>query len=198
MDKYVITISRQFGSLGRPIAKRLAGLLNVEYYDRDIVEKAAKKMKLPISQVSNVEEAARNRFFMMKFPLGNGTTQIQDQLFKVQKQIILDLADRSSCIIVGRCSDYILQDQKNHISVFIYAPYADRVKNCVDTLGLDEKTAQEMILNVDKARDSYHMTYAKFLPQDIRHKDILLNSHTLGIDGTANLLKHLIQCKMGL
>lgn len=196
MDKYVVSISRQFGSLGRPIAKKLADLLNIEYYDRDIVEKAAEKLNLPVSEVSNVEEAAQNRFFMMKYPLGNGTTQVQDRLFMVQKQIILDLIDHGPCIIVGRCSDYILQGHKNHISVFIYAPYECRVRNCVESLGLDKETAKEMIINVDRARTAYHMAYAKFLPDDIVHKDILINSATMGIDGTANLLRNVVTDKM--
>jgi len=107
MKKFVITINRNFGSLGRPIAKRLSELLNVEYYDRDIVEAAAKKMNLPVSVISRIEEK-RSGFFSMLFPLGNDSPEHQRAVFEAQSEIIRDIAAKESCIIVGRCADYVL------------------------------------------------------------------------------------------
>ena len=99
MKKFVITIAREFGSLGRPIAKRLAELLDVEFYDRDIVEAAAKKMSLPVSVISKHEEK-KSGFFQMMFPLGTESMERQKAIFDCQSKIISDLAAKESCIIV--------------------------------------------------------------------------------------------------
>ena len=137
MEKYVVTITREFGSLGRPIAKRLSELLEIEYYDRDIVEAAAKRMNLPVSMLSKSEEK-KSGFWRMLFPLGMESAEQQKRIFDVQTQIIQDLAGKGSCIIVGRCADYILQDEPNAVHVYIYAPYADRLANCVGSLGMEK------------------------------------------------------------
>lgn len=195
MEKYVITIARQFGSLGRPIARELADSLGIEYYDRDIVEEVSKKMNLPVSTISDSEEKAKSLFSNMKYPLGIATTPTQDKIFSVQREIILNLAEKESCIIVGRCSDFILEDMKNHISIFIYAPYNARIDNCINRLHLSKSEAEKMISDVDKARNSYHLRYAHFLPYDINHKDLLINSSLLGIEGTSEYLTKLIKSK---
>lgn len=197
MEKYVITIMRQFGSLGRPIAKKAAELLDVEFYDRDIVEKAAEKMKLSVSEVSSYEENAKSTFYRMKFPLGLGTSSIQDDIYYEQRKIINQVADNESCIIVGRCADYILKDMENAIHLYIYASYEDRLRNCVETLGMEEEDAKHMIMEVDKARDSYHRHYAGYLPSDVRYKDALINSSLLGVDGTAELIRDMVVKKFG-
>ena len=142
MEKYVVTITRQFGSLGRPIARELADSLGIEYYDRDIVEEVSQKMNLPVSTISESEEKAKSLFFNMKYPLGTATTPTQDKIFSVQREIILNLAEKESCIIVGRCSDYILEGMKNHISIFIYAPYDARIDNCINRLHLTKLEAE--------------------------------------------------------
>ena len=104
-EKFAVTIARQFGSLGRPIARSVSEALGIEYYDRDIVEYASRKLNLPVSTISDAEERARSAFFNMNYPLGMGTTAIQDAIFDAQRRIIVDLAEKDSCIIVGRCAD---------------------------------------------------------------------------------------------
>ncbi len=190
---YCITITRQFGSLGRPIAKKMSEILDINYYDRDIVDKTAKKMNLPISIVGNAEEQDKSGFFNMKFPLGTASDSIQDDIFNTQYKIINELADKESCIIVGRCSDYVLQDRKRSLHIFIYAPIEDRLKNCVDYLHMDFDTARRMIADVDKARQNYHKKYAKFTMDDYRYKDISINSSILGVEGTAEHLSSIIR-----
>lgn len=116
MNKYVITVTRQFGSMGRPIAKKLAQRLGINYYDRDIVDMTAKKLNVPVSVISELEESVQGKFFRMKYPLGMGTSEMQNSIFETQKKIIRDIADKETCLIVGRCSDYILQESR---TVFI-------------------------------------------------------------------------------
>lgn len=195
MEKYIITITREFGSLGRSIARSLSEKLGIEFYDRDIVEQVSKQLNLPVSQISETEEKSHHRLFSHMFPLGTDEEYIQDMIFDVQKDIILDLADRSSCIIVGRCSDYLLQNEKNVINIFIYAPYAKRLENCVNILDMTEDQAKRMIMSVDKARNSYHKKYAGYLPGDFRHKQLMIDSSLLGVEGTAELIADMVRKK---
>ena len=121
MKKFVVTITREFGSMGRPIAKRLSELLHVEYYDRDIVEAASQKLDLPVSVISNEEEKDTSGFFEMLFPLGTESADRQTRIFQAQSGIITALAAKESCIIVGRCSDYVLRDEPISYHLFVYS-----------------------------------------------------------------------------
>lgn len=198
MKHYVITIARQFGSLGRPIAKKLSENLGIEFYDRDIVEETARKTGLSVSTISDKEESAHKSFLYMGYPLGMGKDNEQDQIFKNQVKIIRELADKESCIIVGRCSDYILKDREDVMHVFIYASYEQRMKNCINDLGMSEEEAKRMIAKVDKARDVYHKTYAGFFPGDLRYKDLMLDSGLLGVDRTAKAIADIANLKFDI
>jgi cytidylate kinase len=201
-DNYVITIARQFGSLGRPIAQLMAEKLGIEYYDRDIVEQAAQKLNLPVSKIDEIEESAKktskNSFKRMMYPLGTQASAAQDKVFEAQKNIMKFLTEKESCIIVGRCSDFVLSDVENAVHIYIYAPYEARVKNCVEELHLEEAEAKKMIKSVDEARDTYHMHYAGFLPNDQRFKQIMIDSSLLGVEGTADFLVDAVKKKFDL
>lgn len=198
MEKFNVTISRQFGSLGRPIGMKLAELLNVEFYDRDIVEEAAKQMNLPLSEVSKQEERERAGFFYMRYPLGGSSLEIKERVHEVQNKIILELAQKGSCVIVGRCSDYILRNEKNHVNFFIYAPYEARLANCINDLGMKESEAVKMIVEVDKARDAYHKRYTRFSQKDLKYNQVMVDSSMLGVDGTAEILADVVKKKFNL
>ena len=150
-SKYVVTITRQFGSMGRPIAKKMAEKLGIEYYDRDIVDQAAKKLNLPVSVVDEVEETAK----------------------KV------------------KASPFAMH-------IYIYAPYEVRVEHCVKDLNIEVEEARKMIVAVYEARDSYHMQYAGYHPDDKNHKSILVDSSFLGVEGTADFLVDAVKRKFQL
>ena len=199
-NKYVITITRQFGSMGRPIAKKMAEMLGIEYYDRDIVDNAAEKLNLPVSVIDEREEKASSRvanpFSRMVFPLGTqNTTEQQDKIFEAQQNIIKFLAEKETCIIVGRCADFTLEEMENAMHIYIYAPYEVRVEHCVKDLNIEVEEARKMIVAVDEARDSYHMQYAGYHPDDKNHKSILVDSSFLGVEGTADFLVDAVKRK---
>ena len=200
-SRYVITITRQFGSMGRPIAKRMAEMLGIEYYDRDLVDQAAEKLNLPVSVINEVEEKAnslaKNPFFRMASPLGSGTTTTQDKIFEAQQNIIKFLAEKETCIIVGRCADFTLSEMENAIHIYIYASYEARLEHCIKDLGMEETEARRMIAAVDKARESYHVNFTGYTPDDKSHKDILIDSSLLGVEGTAEYLVELVKKKFG-
>lgn len=197
-EKFVVTIARQFGSLGRPIARDVSEALGIEYYDRDIVESAAKALNLPVSTISDAEESARSAFFHMSYPLGMGTTSIQDLIFDTQRKIILNLAEKDSCIIVGRCADYVLRDHKRIINIFIYAPYQARLVNCVERLNMKPDEAKKMIASVDRARESYHRHYCGYSMSDMEHSHVMLDSSLLGVEGTCDVMAMIIKKRFNL
>lgn len=186
-ERYVITISRDFASMGRSIAQCLARRMGCEFYDRDIVEQAARRMGLPVAEVANNEEAAHNLFYRRIYPLGMGVKSMQDEIFQVQKNIIRDLAAKHSCIIVGRCADEVLKDFPNLLNVHIFAPPAQRLKNCMEKLEMEEETARKTLARVDKARAGYHRVYGG---GDIAANcHVMLNSSEFGIEGSAAVLE---------
>lgn len=193
MEKYVVTISRQFGSMGRSIAHKMSELLGIEYLDRDIVEITAKRMGLPVSMISDEEEAVKAGFFGRIYPLGAGMPSIKDEIFAVQNNIIRDFTDKASCIIVGRCSEYVLRDRPNILRVYVYAPYEARIKNCVDNLFMDEKTARKLIKEVDRAREQYHKIYVPGYSSPFDNRDICIDSSKFGIEGTAKILEGIVR-----
>ena len=187
MEQYVITISRQFGSMGRSIARELSEILGIEFLDRDIVEATAKRMGLPVSVISDEEESMKSTFFRRQYPLGMGMSSLKDEIFLTQKNIIRDFAAKGSCIIVGRCADYILEDIPNHLNVYVYAPDEARLKNCVENLQMDPQTAKKMMRDVDAARNRYHKAYIPGWQSVFDHKDLMIDSSRFGIDGTAKI-----------
>ena len=198
MVHYAITINRQFGSLGRPIAQKLANLLSIEFYDRDIVDNACKSTGFSVKEVSDLEENAKTDYLYMRFPLGKVTTTRQNYIFDVQKKFIKKTAEQEDCIIVGRCAEHILEDKERLLRIYIYAPYEQRLKNCTDILKLDHDTALKMIDSVDKARNVYHRKYTGYLPSDMDHVDLMVNSALLGVDGTAEMIAHIAKQKFHL
>ena len=201
-ETYVVTIQRQFGSMGRPIARSMSEKLGIEFYDRDLVDQAAQKLNLPVSRVREIEETGekkgRNPFWQMLLPLGSESPDEQDKIFEAQKNIIQFLAEKESCIIVGRCSDFILHEMKNAMHIYIYAPFEVRVRNSVEQLGLSEDEARRMCVEVDKARDSYQMRYAGCLLDDKRTKNLLIDSSLFGVEGTAEFLVEAVKRRFRL
>ncbi|MGN0131426.1 MAG: AAA family ATPase [Lachnospiraceae bacterium] len=194
-EKYTVTITREFGSMGRPIARKLSEILNIEFYDRDIVEETAKKMDLPLSVISKAEENQGGAYSKMKFPLGRFSKDRQDEIFKVQSELIRNLAEKESCVIVGRCADYVLKDFDRCLNIYIYAPFESRIENCVKYLGMDKDVAMKMIIEIDKARKQYHKKYANYYPADVNNKNLMIDSSFFGVEKTADLIAMIVKDK---
>lgn len=154
--KYIVTITRQFGSLGRPIAREMSEILGIEYYGRDIVEATSKKMNLPVSKISEHEETYSTSLFSMLLPLGSDSIAKQDEIYNVQKEVIREMAEKESCIIVGRCADYIFRDHRNVLNIYIYAKYApgdpDSKQIMIDSSMLGVKGTAEVLAEIVQRR----------------------------------------------
>lgn len=196
--RYVITIARQFGSLGREIGRRLASELDINYYDRDLLEKAAEQMGGNIAELSKYDESLGGKFSKMLYPLGLGQANTLKKVYEFQESMIKNIASQESCVIIGRCADYILKDNPNAIHIFIHAPYKKRLENSVKQLGLDKVYAEKMIRDVDRARESYHKFYTGEDFDTISSRNICIDSSLMSIDDTVKCLKQIVEIHFGL
>ena len=134
MSNRVITINRMFGSNGRIIGKALAEELGFKFYDKELIEMASREKNIPFDEFARVDERKASQWlYPVDYELQMNPeyhfVPMNDVLYHLQKKIILEAAEKENCVIVGRCGNYILQDNKDkHLSLFIYAPFEDRVK----------------------------------------------------------------------
>lgn len=195
----VITIARQFGSGGHEVGRRVAALLGIPVYDKELIMMAAEKSGYHPDVLSKADERAAgsllytlaigsSRFGGLS---GNYDIPINDKLFIVQNEIIQELAEKEPCVIVGRCGDYALRHFENKLSVFIYADEAMRVGRIVESRGISESEAQSLIAKEDKKRAGYYNFYtgAKWGLMD--RYAASFNTAVLGIEGTAELIAHI-------
>lgn len=188
-EKVVITIGREFGSEGHEIGLKLAERLEIPMYDRDLLTIAAQKSGIAVETLAGADEKVANRFLEPYLPSGIDQISLNDKLFREQSEIIRDVAEKESCVIIGRCADYILKDMPNCISVFIYAPFEDRVALVRDKHQISEDAAKKLVKRMDSARNSYYTYYADRNWNQKEGKDILLNRSTFGIEGCVNILE---------
>ena len=196
MEQYVITISRQFGSMGRSIARELSEILGIEFLDRDIVEATAKRMGLPVSVISDEEESMKSTFFRRQYPLGMGMSSLKDEIFLTQKNIIRDFAAKGSCIIVGRCADYILREHPRCANVFISASKEDRITRLCAMHHIDAEAAEEMIEKADKRRSEYYNYYSYKTWGAAATYHLCVDSSSLGIEETVRFVEEFVAKKL--
>ncbi len=196
MENYVVTISRQFAAMGRTIASKMSQELNIPFYDRDIVEQTAKRMGVPIPEVGELEEKAASRFAARtQYPLGLSLMSTRREIFDIQANIIRDMANRESCIIVGRCADAVLKDHPRCLNIFLYAPVEARVQNCIDYLEMDEKTARRSIREVDRSREIYRLRCCEGVREEFDYRHVMIDSSRFGTDKAAKFLCALVRAE---
>ncbi len=198
MKAPVITISREFASMGRTIGQRLARNLGFEILDRDIVAESARRMNMTIPEISRLDEhPGYNRFFMRKTYLFNfGVYNSSEKLYEVQRNVIEDYAEKGNCIIVGRCAESILRKRENVLRVYIYAPFDDRLRHCMEDLQIGGREESEAsIRRVDEARSTYRRRH-QYYDNPYDNFDLLVNSGTFGIEGAVDLIESVARKKL--
>lgn len=203
--KVIITIARQYGSGGREIGKRLAEELKIPFYDKEIIKLAAEESGISHELFENADEKPTDSFLyalaMGAYTFGNGMVasnelSLNDQLFVIQTKIIRKIAAESSCVIVGRCADYLLKEDNDVMSIFVHAQLLDRIKRVSTIQNLPENKAKDLILKTDKKRASYCNYYSSLKWGVASNYDICLNSASVGIDTSVEILKSLALLKM--
>ena len=185
----VIAISREFGSGGRTIGKMVAEKLGIPCYDNDLITETAKKSGLAEEFIKERGEYMDSPGFFGAFGGRdyNGHS-IQDDLWRIQRQVIEDIAQRESCVIVGRCADYILRDKADILTVFIHSAIDKRAERIVRVYGEREEAPEQRLKDKDKRRKAFYQLYTDLKWGDIRNYHIALDSGVLGIDRCADLI----------
>ena len=198
MSNRIITISREFGSGGRTIGKEVAAKLGIHCYDSELIEKIAQESGLAKEFIAEKGEyASHGGWLANAFSYGssyNGTS-VQDYLWKIQRENILDLAEKESCVIVGRCADYILRDHDNCLKVFIHAAADKRAERIVKIYGETTAAPEKRLQDKDKKRKAYYHFYTNMEWGEIQNYHITLDSGVLGIDKCVDIITDLYQMR---
>ncbi len=196
--KVIITIARQYGSGGREIGEKVAAALGIPLYDKEIITDAASKGELNTDVIKKADESAANSL-LYTLAMGSniaGATihfgykmPINDKLFILQSELIREYAEKGSCVIIGRCADYVLRDNDNVLRLFIYGNLENR-KARIAERHPELKSSQiiDVINKTDKRRSSYYNFYTGNKWGKFDNYDMAINSSTLGIDGTAAII----------
>ena len=204
MEKYIITIGRQFGSGGRAIGEKLAKKLGVPFYDKELISLAAKESGISPEVFENVDEKAANSLLyslsMGMYSFGSGfpamgDLPVNDKLYLLQHKIIKDVASKGSCVIVGRCADYILKERPECVNIFIYADIEFRKQEAVKKHGIDAARAEHIINKTDKSRANYYSFYSGQKWGMAENYDLCINSGKLDEDKIVDLIIEYIRMK---
>lgn len=205
-ENFVINIGRQLGSGGHEVGLLLAAALNIDFYDKELIEMASEKSGLAKGLFEKMDEKTGRSMihgiFSMHSAVNNevyaGNYLCNETLFKIQSDVIRELAEKKSCLFVGRCADYILRDNERVVNVFIAADPSDRVKRVMQKQGLTAEKAEELIEKTDKKRSGYYNFYSNKVWGAAESYHLCINTSALGIEGTVNLVRHFVEEKLKL
>ncbi len=202
--KIVVTIGRQFGSGGRYVGRLLAEKLGIPFYDKELLSEAAKQSgiceeiledhdekptrSLLFSLVTGMQQHVGTGSFYMDMPLNH-------RIFLAQFDAIRKLAGEGSCVIVGRCADYVLRDDPDAVSIFVKADMPSKVARAVKYYGVEEAKAEERIRKADKQRASYYNYYATATWGDVENYDLVVDTGVLGVEGTVELISKFLELR---
>lgn len=206
MENYVVTFARGFGTGGKEIASKLAKELGIHCYENRILTLASQMSGLDEKLFQEVNEKVRSNGGFSSFLKGlpraksyisrNEKFVSDDKLFEYQKQIIENLADTESCVIVGKCADYILRGRPNIVSIYIEAPRDFCVKRTMEHMGVTEDVAKATIVHTDKFRADYYKyyTHGNYWTNPVNY-DLTINSEKVGIEDSVKLIKDYMKIK---
>jgi len=191
MRNRVITISREFGSGGRTIGRKVAEKLGIPCYDAMLIQKIAEESGYAADYIREEGEYATGGWLSTVFSDRTIGLTNQDKLWTIQSRVITELAEKDSCVIVGRCADYILRDKADCLNVFIHASLEKRAERIVKEYGEREETPEQRLKDKDKRRAAYHRFYTNMKWGHAQNYHICLDSGELGIDKCVEIISQL-------
>lgn len=198
MANDIYTIGREFGSNGLAVGEALAKKLGINFYDKELLQKAAKESGFCEEILENHDEKPTNSFLyslvMDTYSSGGYATApfldmpLNHKVFLAQFDAIKSLAEQESCVIVGRCADYALADKPNVVNVFIRADLEDRIKNVSKRLDISNNKAKDLCHKKDKQRSSYYNYYTSKKWGDSRSYDLCINLSKISVDDAVDMI----------
>ncbi len=194
--KYVITIGRQFGSGGREIGMQLSEKLGIAYYDKEIFEQVNKQSGLTDEFLKERDEERQGVWTHALSNIFYGGLNASEHIYRLQAEAIRKLASEGSCVIVGRCADYILRYHPLCFNVFVHAPESFCAQRLIENDGISPDKVREMIGKVNKRRAAYYNFYTDKKWGDITSYHLTADSSLLGIGGTVDLIAWFVNEKL--
>lgn len=197
MKNLIITISRQYGSGGRQIGQQLAKELNIPFYDKEIIDLAAKESGLAADFIRGQEQQLTQSLLfsiVTNFTSNGGAfnpnmLSLSDQVYLAEAKAIRSLADKGSCVMVGRCADWVLEKDYDVLRVFVCAPIETRCKRAVEEYGDKAENIQKAVQSIDKQRARYCQHYCDKAWEDAENYDLCLNSGTISLAQCVAIIK---------
>lgn len=200
--KTIITIGRQFGSGGKEIGIRVAKELGIPFYDKELLQEAAKKSGLCEKIFENFDERPKSLLYsiamdsyMFALPGSGVGDSLEQQVYLATFNTIRHIADQGPCVIIGRCADYALADYPNHLSLFISAPLEVRIQRVAQRQNLTPEKARQLILKTDKRRASYYEYYSSKKWGSVDSYHFCIDSSYLGLGRTVELIQAMVAHK---
>ena len=194
MTKRIITISREFGSGGRFIGEEVAKKLGIAYYDKNIINEIAEKSGLSPEYIQeNAELSPKKGLFAYVFA-GRDVTgkSVEDMVYEAQRKVILELAEKKSCVIIGRNADYILKDRDDVLNVFIHGDTPEKIQRITRLYNVEEQKAVKMMVDIDKRRMANYNFYTNQKWGKADNYTLCLNSSQLGYDRCEKIIMECI------
>ena len=184
MAKRIITISREFGSGGRFIGEEVAKKLGITYYDKNIISEIAEKSGLSPEYIQESAELSPKKGLFAYALAGRDITgkSVEDMVYEAQRKVILELAEKESCVIIGRNADFILKDQNDVLNVFIYGDMPEKIQRIMGLYNVEEKEAVKMMADTDKRRMTNYNFYTDQNWGKASNYTLCLNSSEIGYD----------------
>lgn len=196
-EKYVLTFARQFGSGGHEVAKTTAEILGIPFYDKELIAIAAKESGLSEHLFDGLDEKPTNSFlYSLVMGVQSGASTYcrygdvtgSDNIFRIQAQVIRQIADKEPCVIVGRCADYILREYENLVSIFVHADMEQRTARIMKRYNLKEKNAEDYINKTDKRRNSFYNFYTNRIWGSVENYNLAIDTAQVGIKNAAEII----------
>ena len=194
MTKRIITISREFGSGGRFIGEEVAKKLGIAYYDKNIINEIAEKSGLSPEYIrENAELSPKKGLFAYAFA-GRDITgkSVEDLVYEAQRKVILELAEKESCVIIGRNADYILKDRDDVLNVFIHGDTPEKIQRITRLYNVEEQKVVKMMVDIDKRRMANYNFYTNQKWGKASNYTLCLNSSKLGYDRCEKIIMECI------
>ena len=195
MKHIIITIGREYGSGGRLIAKQLSEEMGITFYDKQLITEVAKKTGFSENFIRDTEHQRPTNSFLYDLYTTVATPSVPDQVFIAQAKVIKEAAARESCVIVGRCADYILREEPHMLKVFVNAPIDQRIRRAREEYGVTEPNLESYVIRQDKARASYYNYFATGRWGQSREYDLCVNSR-IGINTAVKVIRAAAQAML--
>lgn len=188
--KRIITISREFGSGGRTIGRNIAEKLGISFYDKELIEKVAEESGLSKKYIEEGGEYSptKSRFAYSFIGRNIEGMSLDDYIFRAQRKVILEIAEKEPCVIVGRCADYILRNRDDVLNVFIHSDMDKRAERIVRLYGETDKSPEKRLKEKDKKRSINYKYCTDHIWGMSQNYHISLNSGMIGIDGCVDII----------